>query len=428
VVIKLSYKKLQKVTTSLLVALVLVGLGYKLGEYRVSGGFQESGFRDQTIGKVINRQAASEEGDFALFWEVWTRLEKSYLDKGKMDAKKMVYGAIEGMTAALGDPYTSFLPPADNKQTTEDLQGEFDGVGIQLGYIEKTLAVMSALPDHPAIKAGVKSGDLILHIKDTKKGIDVDTAGITLPEAVQKIRGRKGETVELTILTPGEKKDRVVALVRDTIVVPSIELKFVDKNGDEVKSDESAVFAHLAVIRFGDKTASEWDKAVAAILARKNVTGIVLDLRNNPGGYLQRAIDLASEFIPDGVVVKQQGVESTESFSVNRRGRLVGRKLVVLVNKGSASASEILAGALKERLQVKLVGENTFGKGTVQEPQELRGGAGLHVTIARWLLPNGTNIHGEGIKPDVEVKLEVDEKTGEVSDTQLKRAIEELKK
>ena len=188
--------------------------------------------------------------------------------------------------------------------------------------------------------------------------------------------------------------------------------------------------AWLAVSRFGDKTSGEWSSSVDEILAKRQngrFKGVVLDLRNNPGGYLKGAVELASEFVKEGVIVQQEGKDETVKFEVNRKGRLIGVPMVILVNQGSASASEILAGALRERLGVKLVGENTFGKGTVQEAEELSGGAGLHITIARWLLPNGENIHGVGLKPDVEVKYVADPKNKE-ADNQLDKAIEVLGK
>ncbi len=332
----------------------------------------------------------------------------------------MVWGAIRGMTSALGDPYTTFLPPTENATSNEDLRGEFGGVGIQLGYVDSTLAVMSPLPDNPAIKAGVKARDLILHLKDDKKQLDEDTLGISLPDAVSKIRGPVGNSITLTILTPGDSGSREVTLVRSNILVPSVELVFVNDEGNE---DSNGRWAHLSVTKFGDRTMAEWETAVNQIISHRP-QAIILDLRNNPGGYLQRAIDLASEFISEGVVVKQEGRFDTETFSVDRRGKLIGYKLVVLVNKGSASASEILAGALRDRLGSKLVGENTFGKGTVQDAQELPGGAGLHITIARWLLPDGANIHKVGIKPDYEVSLP---DNGEETDTQLLKAIEVVK-
>jgi carboxyl-terminal processing protease len=403
----------RQVLISILIAVIFTGVGYRLGQR----GIFDYGFNVSNI--VSSEGSSKDQADLNLFWNVWQKLEQNYLEKDKVVAKDMVIGAIRGMTDSLGDPYTVFLPPVENTSSKEDLQGEFGGVGIQLGYIDSTLAVIAPLPGNPAIAAGVKAGDLIFHIKDPKKDLDIDTKGISLPDAVSKIRGPVGQPVTLSIYTPGDKEQREVTLVRSNIQVPSVELDFV--NADGTKSDSGTV-AHLKVSKFGERTITEWGESVDKIKARK-VDGIVLDLRNNPGGYLQRAIDLASEFIPEGVVVKQQGRNSTEVFTVNHKGKLIGANVVVLVNKGSASASEILAGAMRDRLGVKLVGENTFGKGTVQDAMELPGGAGLHVTIAKWLLPNGANIHKEGLKPDVEVLSVVDQN----SDVQLIKAIEILK-
>lgn len=377
--------------------------GYKVG--------QRSGDRGQR--SVIS----GERADMGLFWKVWGKLEEQYLDPKAIDPKKMVFGAIEGMTQALGDPYTSFFPPMENTRSKEDLSGEFSGVGIQLGFVDKTLAVMSPLPDNPAIKAGIRAGDLIIHIKDELKKIDKDTNGLSLPEAVDLIRGKSGTEVILTIYREKDKEStKEFKLTRQTIVVPSVTLDWTGNNKD---------IPVLRVNKFGEKTASEWDKSVKEILTKKSVKGVILDLRNNPGGYLQRAVDLGSEFIPDGIIVSQAGRTETENFRVNHQGRLVGQNLVVLINKGSASASEILAGALRERIGAKLVGENSFGKGTVQEAEDLPGGAGIHITVAKWLLPSGKNIHGDGLKPDVEVKYEVNEKDPK-ADNQLDKAIEVL--
>lgn len=397
-----------------LVAIFFTAVGFRAGQQKAMSGAVN-------VKSLVTGESpdSTRNADFGLFWVVWDKLSSSFLETDKVVPKQMVFGAIKGMTDSLGDPYTTFLPPVENTASREDLQGEFGGVGIQLGFIDNTLAVMAPLPNNPAIEAGVKAGDLILHIKDEKKGIDEDTGGINLPDAVSKIRGPVGDPVILTFYTPGSKDKRDVTLVRANIQVPSVELKFVNESGVE---DKNGKYAHLSVSKFGERTIEEWQESVTKILAA-NPDGIILDLRNNPGGYLQRAIDLASEFIPDGVVVKQQGKSNTEVFTVNRKGRLVGKEVVILVNKGSASASEILAGALKDRVGSKLVGEKTFGKGTVQDAIELPGGAGLHVTIAKWLLPNGSNIHKEGIAPDVEVMLDEDP----ARDEQLIKAIEVLK-
>lgn len=369
----------------------------------------------------VSSIAGVPKADMSMFWDVWSRLEKNYLDKKAIDPKKMVYGAISGMTAALDDPYTSFFPPVENKRSKEDLSGEFAGVGIQLGFVDKTLAVMSPLPGNPAQRAGIKAGDLILHIKDEAKEIDKDTNGINLVDAVEYIRGKKGTSVILTIYHEKDAKPKEITLVRDTINVPSVELTWVGPTSP--KASKGAI-AQIKVNRFGDKTLEEWDKAVSEYINKQGV-GVILDLRNNPGGYLQRAIDLGSEFIADGTIVVQEGVDKTENFGVDRSGRLIGTPLVVLVNRGSASAAEILSGALKERLGVKLVGEKTFGKGTVQEVLDLAGGAGIHITIAKWNLPSGKNIHKEGIEPDVKIEYEPDEKNP-LKDNQLEKAIEVL--
>lgn len=364
---------------------------------------------------VAANSSVPDEVNTRVMNSVLQRLKKDYLKPEAIDAKKLMYGAAEGMTASLGDPYTAFFPPAENTRSKEDLKGEFGGVGIQLGFVEKTLVVMSPIKDSPAMKAGLKAGDLILKIVDEAKNVKKDTAGINIEEAISLIRGEKGTTVILTIFTEGDKQSREVPLVRDVINVPSTELNWID-NGK---------VAVVTVNKFGEKTLPEWEGFVKEILAKKT-TGVILDLRNNPGGYLQRAVDLGSEFIPNGVIVKQRDRKSTETLNVDRKGKLINMPLVVLINRGSASASEILAGALRERLGTKLVGEKSFGKGTVQEAQEIGDGSSLHVTIAEWLLPSGKNIHGDGLEPDVKVEFKYNEKDPK-ADNQLDKALEVLK-
>jgi len=399
------------------VLLLLVGsvAGYRFGK----GEFPTPQNVSQSVSQY-NRltetrpPADRSEVDFGAFWEVWKRLENQYLDAEKLDAQKMVHGAIRGMVDAVGDPYTVYLPPEEQKRSEEDLGGAFDGVGIQLGYKNNTLAVIAPLKEGSAIKAGIKAGDLILRIKDPEKNVDRDTAGISLPEAVNLIRGKKGTKVLLTMMREGAQPEEK-ELVRDTIVIPSVELKMIDNGGKK--------YAHLILSKFGDRTEKEWSDAVSKILAeRPKVAGVVLDLRNNTGGYLTGAIDVASEFIPGGVIVTQQGRTDREDYSVTRRGRLTDLPTVILVNRGSASASEIVSGALRDRRKIKLVGENTVGKGTVQDAMsDLPDGAGLHVTVARWLLPSGSWIHEKGLSPDVSI-LD-DEKTTD-KDEALEKALE----
>lgn len=365
---------------------------------------------------VGNANPSNEKISFDTFWEVWSYLERDYLEPDKLDAEKMVDGAIAGMTASLGDPYTVYLPPEDNQRNAEDLAGLFYGVGIELGYIDGTLAVVAPLPESPAEKAGILAGDLILHVKDEKKGLDEDTSGWSLDEAVSNIRGGKGELVSLTLYRPDNGQDPfVVDVARDEIIVKSAQVEFVDYAGKRV--------AHIKLSKFGERTESEWDTIVEQIVAQKNdIAGIVLDMRNNPGGFFDVSIDLAGDFFRNGIVVSQQGKVDTQDFKVNGGGRLLNIPVVVLVNRGSASASEIVAGALKDNIGAKLIGEQTFGKGTIQDRRELSNGGGLHVTIGRWLMPKGEWIHEEGLAVDVEVENNPDTEADEV----LQKGIEEL--
>jgi carboxyl-terminal processing protease len=426
---KLNLKQTRRVF--LIFSLVVIsGLsGFWAGRQRIAVEFRDS----QPTVKVERAVPPGKENiDFSLFWTVWDRLNGSYLEKKSLDPRQMVYGAISGMVSALGDPYTVFLPPTENKEAKEDLSGAFEGVGIQLGYKDSKLAVIAPLTGSPAEKAGVKAGDLILKITDEKKGADKETAGMSLPEAVTLIRGPKGTVVKLELSREGGEKPFTLSLTRETIVVKSVEVTFLE-------SSKPGMVAHLKLLRFGERTNQEWQEAVEKIQKFKNSNaqnfkGVVLDLRNNPGGFLGGAVDIASEFLPEGIVVWQdKGNDGKESFSVNRKGQLTDVPLVVLVNNGSASASEIVAGALREKERARLVGEKTFGKGTIQEAQELSGGAGLHITIARWLLPSGKSIDKEGLKPDFEVKpdekdlpAEASAKEGPAKDSQLEKAIEVL--
>ena len=232
-----------------------------------------SGVISYRLGRKSVQLTTAQKTDLTLFWEVWSKLETNYLDKEAIDPQKMIYGAISGMTAALDDPYTSFFPPTENSRSKEDLSGEFSGVGIQLGFVDKTLAVVAPLPGNPAERAGIKAGDLILHIKDEAKGLDKDTSGINLLNAVDYIRGRKGSSVTLTIFREKDGQPKNYTLVRDTINVPSVELTWVGRDKG---------IAQLKVNRFGDKTLDEWNKAVSEVITKAG-RGVVLDLRNNPG-------------------------------------------------------------------------------------------------------------------------------------------------
>lgn len=409
-----------------ILAILLIVLGGVIG-YKVGAGqsvpLLSKAFAVLPSSKLINTTAPEryQNVDFTQFWEVWQRLEEQYVDPSKFDTRKMVDGAIAGMTSSLGDPYTIYLPKEDQKRAQDDLNGSFEGVGIQLGYKNQTIAVISPLKGLPAEREGVLAGDYILKIKDPKKAIEKETAGMSLPEAVSIIRGPKGTEVTLTFLREGGQPFEKT-LKRETIVVPSVELSFIEKNGQKV--------AHLKLSQFGGRTNQEWNEAVDKILSEKP-TGVVLDMRNNPGGYLQEAVSVASEFIPDGLIVTQEGRSDKIPYYSTKKGRLTTMPVTVLMNKGSASASEIVSGALRDRKKAPLVGENSFGKGTVQDAQEMSDGSGLHVTVAKWVLPGGDWIQEKGIAPTIEVKVTPEEaikNQTEQKDPQLDRAIEETLK
>lgn len=407
-----------------ILAFLLVFLGITVGvRYTVDGAlfgrkisFFDTLISDRTGGSstVLSKQLSSQVS-MDTFWEVWNLLEKDYLEKEKLDQDKMVNGAISGMVSGIGDPYTMYLAPEKNKETGEDLAGTFYGVGIELGYLKNTLAIVAPLANGPGEKAGLQAGDLILHVKDESKNLDEDTTDWTLDEAVQKIRGEKGTPVVLTIYRDGQDATQEITINRDEIVVDTVTLDFKTANsGKQV--------AYLKISRFGDRTEEEWNAAVKKIQANKNVASIILDLRNNPGGYFTTSIDVASDFIKNAVVVSQQSQSNTQAFNSTGTARLLSYPTVVLVNKGSASAAEIVAGALRDDRQIKLIGEKTFGKGTVQDRVELSNGGGLHVTVGRWLTPSGSWIHEDGIAVDEEVSDNAETSEDEV----LAQALREL--
>lgn len=396
-----------------LIALLTFFLGWQLGHKDVL--IQWNNLSSKI--KIENKQPPKEINlDFNLFWDTWDLLNKTYLDKKALEPQKMFYGAISGMVSSVGDPYTFFLPPEVQKSSKEELNGSFEGVGIQLGFNkDKRLVVIAPLSGSPAQKAGIKPKDMIVSIDDK------DTSNITLPEAVKQIRGVKGTKVKLTILRPGDDETRDFELIREQIIVKSVELSFENTPGGK----KAAI---LKLTRFGERTQDEWKVAISEILASPG-DGVVLDLRNNPGGFMEGAVFIASEFVEGGDIVLQENAQGERvSLKVNRKGKLTKMPLVALINKGSASASEIVAGALQDMKRAQLVGEKSFGKGTIQEAADLPGGTGLHVTVAKWLTPNGRWVNEtEGLEPDVKIEEpeDLDEKEGD-EDPQLEKALEML--
>ena len=393
----------------MIVAILLIfALGFRTGQYSIEKSKREPSFSY----KVKNLQEKNTRDiDFSLFWETWNALEDHYVDKKKLDPNQLYYGAIKGMVASVGDSYTFFLTPEENKQSKDDLGGHFEGIGAELGLKNNQIVVVTPLKNSPAEKAGVKAGDIISKVDGAS------TANLTLNQAVSKIRGPKGKKVVLTMSR--KEKEIDISVVRDQINVPFVELSYEEKT------------AIIELSRFGDDTDRLWDQAINKIVdaqEKGNVDSIVLDMRGNPGGYLDGAVYIASEFLPKGsLVVKQEFADKpTETYLTKREGKLLSIPLVVLVNEGSASAAEIVAGALRDYKRATLVGEKTFGKGSVQQAIDLKDGAGVHVTISKWILPKGDWIHQKGIEPKTVVKNEIPEGNTltKENDLQLKKAIE----
>lgn len=419
---KISLPTARRIIISVVIGTMVFAGGYFLGQRGIIFEVKE-----KPIKVKITRDLPADKKtlDFNLFWQVWDRLHRDFLHKNELDDAKLVFGAIRGMVAAAGDPYTTFLEPSEQKVTAEDLSGSFEGVGIQIGFKGTQLAVIAPLEGSPADKAGLKGGDFILFIKDEERDIKKGTVGIDLPSAVDAIRGPAGTSVVLTIAREGVEKPFEVTLTRAKIDVPSVELKWESPSiGKSQDSQSSGQVAHLKLLKFGESTTKEWEQKVGEILAARDVKGVVLDLRNNPGGFLTGAVYIGSEFIKSGTVVIQEDAKGTrQNFTASGRGRLTKFPLVVLVNKGSASASEIVAGALQDTNRAKIIGVTSFGKGTIQEAQEIEGGAGLHITTAKWLTPKERWINEKGIEPDVKIE----DKDDTEEDEQLEAAIQLLK-
>lgn len=413
-------KNITNILFGLAIAVLLFGAGFKLGEFKSeSSQIQSKSF---TLLNVDADKAKKAKFDFALFWETVDLLEKKYVDKKKLDPQKMFYGALKGMVASVDDPYTFFLTPEDNKQSKADLGGRFEGIGASLGLANNRIVVIAPIKGSPAEKAGVRAGDYIQKV-DGKV-----TKNWSLPQAVSKIRGKKGTKVKLGLLRIGSPKEIEVSIVRDEIKVISVETSF-----DSLKSCKSNCrkVAVVKVTQFGENTNQEWDEAVATVLQewnKKTISGLVIDMRDNPGGFLDSAVYLSSEFLPVGkLIVKQEStVNPSRTYTVDRKGSLLDVPVSILINQGSASASEIFSGALRDHKRADLIGIKSFGKGSVQEALDLKGGAGIHVTIAKWILPEGEWINGKGIEPKYPVANVIPEGntlTREL-DAQLEKAIE----
>ncbi len=368
------------------------------------------------IGSLFEEHQATVDSNANLtqFWEVWNLLEEKFAPSTTTEpitAEDRIYGAIGGLVSSYGDPYTIFMPPQQAELFEADISGNFSGVGMEVGIREELITVISPLPGSPAEKAGILAGDILVKIDDTS------TEHMSVDEAVRLIRGEEGTEVRLTVLRDGTDELINISIIRDNITIPTSKI--------EVKGDAFII----TLYSFNALAESEMQNALRAYVESGKRT-LVLDLRGNPGGYLQGAVGIASYFIPLGkVVIRENFGEQEEEHVYRSYGRTLGRfapeKMVVLIDGGSASASEILAGALKEHGVATLIGETTFGKGSVQELIELSDGSSLKVTIARWLTPNGVSISEGGLAPDIEVARTPEDRLAG-NDPQLDAAIEFL--
>lgn len=374
-------------------------LSLKVEEKGDGGLLQNLNVKPYIYGKV-----KPDDVDLDIFWETWNALEANYLRTDKFKTQDQVYGATKGLVKSMGDPYTVFMTPEENEQFSTSIDGEFEGIGAEITIRDQQLMVVSPLKGSPAEQAGLKPKDKIYKIDDKP------SFGLSIEEAVMQIRGPKGEKVVLTIIREGEKKPLEITIVRDNIVIENIEWKMEDD------------IAVMEIAQFGTNLMSEFEAAATEILL-ENPRGMVIDLRNDGGGLLDVCIDLLGEFLEEKVAVKTEGrgFGNSGDLMTGRGGSFLNIPLVVLTNEGSASASEIFAGAIQDHDRGVVLGAKSFGKGSVQNVLPLTDGSSLKVTIAEWKTPLGRSINEVGLEPDEAVENDEDEDNG---DEVLNRALD----
>lgn len=377
------------------------------------GGFYYRNYRIPVpaLTDLIGKDAGqTNDVDFSLFWNVWDLLHNRFVDRDKLNTQNLVYGAIDGMVKAAGDPYTVFLKPKESEEFAQQISGSFGGIGIEIGLRMNILTVIAPIKNTPATRAGLLAGDKILKIGDKS------AEGMKIEEAVSLIRGPKGTKITLTITSDGLEKTKDVTIIRDIIKIPAVDWKMFDED-----------VAYIEMFVFNKNVDEEFKNAAKEIIKSK-ANKIILDLRNNPGGLLDSAVNISGYFLDTGkvVTIEKFGNGKQNEFRTKPNGLLKNYPLIVLINKGSASASEIMAGALKDNRGIIIVGETSFGKGSVQEVAELAKKASLKITIAKWLTPKGISINENGIIPDVEV-IKSEEDIQNEKDTQLDKARELIK-
>lgn len=349
--------------------------------------------------------------DFAPFWKTWNLINEKYPNASKISSQERIYGAISGLVGSLKDPYSVYFNPNDTKTFEDDIAGSFSGVGMEVGIKDKILTVISPLKDTPAYKAGIKSGDKILKIDK------VATYGLTVEKAVELIRGKKGTTVTLTIFNDDSKDSKDIVVTRDVINLPTL----------DTEQRPDGIFV-IKLYSFSANSMDLFRGAMKKFYESKS-DKLLLDLRGNPGGYLDAAVNMASWFLPEGkpVVIEDSGIDIKKKIHRSEGYNIFSDKLkfVILINSGSASASEILAGAMQDYGIAKLVGEQSFGKGSVQEVVNVTPDTILKITIAKWLTPKGTSISEKGLTPDYVVEFTKKDEESK-KDPQLDKAVELL--
>lgn len=368
----------------------------------------------EKIQGVINKESSiTSSTDFDTFWKAWAILDEKFADADKTSAQDRMYGAIKGMMASFGDPYTTFFPPSENTVFETEIAGTFSGIGVEIGEKDGVLTVIAPLKDTPADKAGLKSGDKIIAIDDTT------TVDLSVDKAITLIRGKAGTTVKLTVIRQGLTESKIIPIVRQQIDLPTVKT--------EKRADAQVFIIHL--YNFSAKSPSAFYDALQEYIA-SGYPNLIIDLRGNPGGYLDAATKIGGWFIPEGkTIVKEIGKTPDDVTVHTSTGPVLfpkKSKLIVLVDKGSASASEILAGALADQNIGIIAGEQTFGKGSVQEVVKLTQDTSMKVTIAKWYTPNGVSISKSGLTPTVKIPY-VESKDG-TTDAQLESAVALFKK
>jgi carboxyl-terminal processing protease len=369
----------------------------------------------ERVSALSSKEAPFDESfDFSHFWKAWMLLESKHVASGDdvPSVEDRVYGAIQGLAGAYKDPYTAFFPPEESKMFHDSLMGEFSGVGMEMGMRDGVITVVAPLKNTPAYRADIQPGDVILHIDKTS------TSGMAVDTAVSLIRGEKGTPVTLSLYREGIDTPFDVTLIRDTIVIPTLETKVI----------ESDIFV-MSIYTFTEQTPSMMAQALREMDAL-NLKKMIIDVRGNPGGFLNASVDMASYFVPSGKpIVREVFGEASREIIYRSKGFANSnseKDIVVLIDKGSASASEIFAGALQHYGIAQLVGTETYGKGSVQELVSLTKDTSLKITIAQWVLPSGDSLSEKGLTPDVHIQYERNE--DKTIDNQMNKAVELLLK